>query len=64
MCGSAWMKALEAKHLFASNTTRLAMRRGGYLRNFDYAFIELFAPQLTRGAIDKALQEHGADYTI
>ena len=58
------LRALEAKHLFASNMTRLAMRRGAYLRGFAYAFIELFAPQLTRAAIDKALQGEPEDYAI
>lgn len=58
------LEAIEAKHLFASNTTRLAMRRGAYLRNFEHAFIELFAPRLTRGVIDKALREQADNYAI
>ena len=58
------LRALEAKHLFATNMTRLAMRRGAYLRGFAYALIELFAPQLTRGAIDKAMQDQADDYAI
>ena len=58
------LRALEAKHLFATNMTRLAMRRGAYLRGFAYALIELFAPQLTRSAIDKAMQDQADDYAI
>ena len=58
------LRALEARHLFASNMTRLAMRRGSYLRGFAYALIELFAPQLTRGAIEKAMREQAEDYAI
>jgi LysR family transcriptional regulator, cys regulon transcriptional activator len=58
------LRAIEAKHLFASNMTRLAMRRGACLRGFAYAFIELFAPTLTRAAIDMAMQEQAADYAI
>lgn len=58
------LKAIEASHLFASNTTRLAVRRGTYLRNFDRAFIELFAPQLTQGLIDAALRESAENYEI
>jgi LysR family cys regulon transcriptional activator len=58
------LKAIEASHLFASNTTRLAVRRGAYLRNFDYAFIESFAPHLTQALIDDALREHPENYEI
>jgi LysR family transcriptional regulator, cys regulon transcriptional activator len=58
------LRALEANHLFASNMTRLATRRGAFLRGFAYAFIELFAPQLTRSAVEKAMQEQAEDYTI
>jgi LysR family cys regulon transcriptional activator len=58
------LRALEANHLFASNMTRLAMRRGAFLRGYAYAFIELFAPQLTRSAIGKAMQEQAEDYAI
>ncbi len=58
------LRALEARHLFATNMTRLAMRRGSYLRGFVYAFIELFAPQLTRSAIEKAMQGQADDYAI
>ena len=49
------MRAVEASHLFASNTTRLAVRRGAYLRSYAYDFILQFAPDLTRADIDAAL---------
>ena len=38
--------ALSAKHLFPLQTTRLAFRRGAYLRGFTLAFIRLFTPNL------------------
>lgn len=44
-----------SQNLFGTNTTRLAFRRGIWLRRFDYAFIETFAPQLTRRVIERAL---------
>lgn len=47
--------AIDAAHLFASNVTRLAIRRGVELRTYVYDFIELFAPTLTRGTIQRAL---------
>ena len=48
----AGLTALPAQTLFPSSTTRLAFRRDAYLRKFDYAFIELFAPQLTRKVVE------------
>ena len=48
--------ALDAGHLFESNTTRLALRRGTYLRRYEYDFIELFAPHLTRKAVEKSME--------
>lgn len=47
--------AIEAKHLFALNTTRVAIKRGTYLRGFAYDFIETFAPTLTAAAINLEL---------
>ncbi len=47
---------LDADHLFAPSTTRLALRHGVFLRGYVYAFITLFAPQYTRAAIDAALE--------
>lgn len=49
------LTALPAAHLFAPNVTRLAVRRGAYLRSYTYAFIERFAPDLKRAEIDQAL---------
>jgi LysR family cys regulon transcriptional activator len=48
---------LDASHLFAASTTRLALRRGVFLRGFVYEFIALFAPQYTKAAVDAALAE-------
>lgn len=47
--------ALDARHLFATNTTRIALRRGTYLRNYVYDFIHTFAPTLTREVVERAL---------
>jgi len=51
----ASLRAIDARHLFAVNLTRLAIRRGTYLRAYVYAFIELFAPTLTRAVVNEAL---------
>jgi DNA-binding transcriptional LysR family regulator len=58
------LRALDASHLFKSNTTRIAIRRGAYLRGYAYAFIELFSPQLSRAAIDAALAGKGEMYEL
>lgn len=52
----------DAAHLFESSTTRVGLRRNAYLRGYVYAFIELFAPHLTRKMVDVALAGGGEDY--
>ena len=46
---------IDASHLFANSTTRLALRRNVFLRSYIYAFIALFAPQYERRRVDAAL---------
>lgn len=48
------LRALDAGHLFGENQTKLAVRRGSYLRSYVYAFIESFAPPLVRAVIEQA----------
>jgi LysR family cys regulon transcriptional activator len=48
---------LDASHLFAASMTRLALRKGVFLRGYVYEFISLFAAQYTRSAVDAALAE-------
>ena len=55
---------LDASHLFAPSTTRLALRRGVYLRGFAYEFITLFAPRFTREAVEAALRGEGENYEL
>jgi LysR family cys regulon transcriptional activator len=49
------LRAVEASHLFAPNVTRLAVRRGAYLRSYAYGFIRQFAPDITREEIERAM---------
>lgn len=49
------LRKLESDHLFPENITRIAIRRGHYLRAFAYRFIELCAPHLTEAHIAQAL---------
>ena len=45
------LKAIAANHLFATNTTRVAVRRGAYLRAYTLDFILQLAPQLSRAEV-------------
>jgi LysR family transcriptional regulator, cys regulon transcriptional activator len=49
------LRAIDAGSLFEVNVTRLAIRRGTWLRGYVYAFIEAFAPTLTRDEVERAL---------
>ncbi len=60
----AGLVAVDAAHLFESNTTRLALRRGTYLRRHDYDLIALFAQHLSRRVVDMAMQGGGAEYQL
>ena len=51
------LTAIDAGHLFAVNTTRLAFKRGRFLRSYVYAFIEAFAPPLTRAVVQQAIDQ-------
>jgi LysR family cys regulon transcriptional activator len=51
------LRALDAGALFGINLTKLAVRRGSYLRSYVYAFIESFAPTLNRAVVEKTLSD-------
>lgn len=50
------LRAISATHLFAPNVTRLAVRRGAYLRAYTVEFIHKFAPDLTYEDIERGLK--------
>jgi LysR family transcriptional regulator, cys regulon transcriptional activator len=59
------LQAIDARHLFASNMTRVAVRRGAFLRGYAYEFIRSFAPPLSRALVDQALaQAPGSSFEI
>ncbi len=58
------LRAIDAGHLFRTNTTRIAVRRGAYLRSYVYDFIERFAPTLDRKAVDRAMAGAGESYEL
>ncbi len=55
------LRAIDASHLFEPSTTRIGIRRGAFLRRYVYDFIEMFAPHLTRVAIEEAMQGRGQE---
>ena len=51
-------------HLFGQNITRVAFKRGAYLRNFVYAFAEMMSDRLSRSLITRALGGENQDYQL
>ena len=51
------LKRLDASHLFELNTTRIAVRRGHYLRGYAYRFLEDCSAALTPDVVKEALEE-------
>jgi len=51
------LRTITADHLFTPNVTRLAVRRGAYLRTYTYDFIRQFAPALSKEDIRKAIAD-------
>jgi LysR family cys regulon transcriptional activator len=54
------LQAIDSSHLFASNVTRLAVRRAAFLRSYTYDFISRFAPGLRREEIEAAVESGAA----
>lgn len=48
--------AIDARHLFALNTTRVALKRGAFQRSYVHAFIQTFAPTLSVDVIEQAMR--------
>ena len=49
------LRTLDAGHLFQVNVTRLGLRRGVWLRDYAYGFIETFVPTLNKVAVQRAI---------
>jgi LysR family cys regulon transcriptional activator len=50
--------------LFGQNVTRVAFKRGAYLRNFVYEFAALLSDRLKRDLVERAMTGHVADYEL
>jgi len=51
-------------HLFGPNVTRVAFKRGAYLRHFVHAFAEMLSPNLNATLIEKAMSGSGSQYEL
>jgi LysR family cys regulon transcriptional activator len=56
--------ARSAAHLFGQNTSRVAFRRGAYLRSYVLVFAELLSPRLTRSMVERAMLGNGDHYEL
>jgi len=48
--------SIDASHLFEASITKIGMRKGTFLRGFQFRFIERFAPHLTKAVIEEAMR--------
>ena len=53
------LRQLDCSHLFPVNTTRIAVRRGHYLRGFAYRFIEMCSPTLSEATVRASIAPAG-----
>jgi LysR family cys regulon transcriptional activator len=53
--------ALDADHLFAAHTTWIGFRRGRLLRGYQFEFMKLLAPHLTRRVVDQSVRAPGEE---
>jgi LysR family cys regulon transcriptional activator len=51
-------------HLFGRNVTRVAFKRGAYLRNFVYEFAELLSERLPRDLVQRVMRGESAVYEL
>ncbi len=58
------LRLLAASHLFPVQTTRLAFRKGAWLRGYAIEFIRLFVPRLSAQALRRLASGEGEDFAI
>lgn len=60
----AGLQALDCDHLFPAQTTRLAYRRGAYLRSYTVEFIRLFVPHARADDLKQLEAAAGDNFSI
>jgi LysR family transcriptional regulator, cys regulon transcriptional activator len=51
-------------HLFGNNITRVAFKRGAYLRQFVVVFAQMLSPHLSAALIARAMDGNGTDFQL
>jgi LysR family cys regulon transcriptional activator len=51
-------------HLFGTQVTRVAFKRGAYLRHFVHQFAEMLSPRLSPALLARAMAGGGSDYEL
>lgn len=62
--GNGGLVVRTVGHLFGRNVTRVAFKKGVYLRNFVFKFAELLSDRLDRHLITKSMEGHASDYDL
>jgi LysR family cys regulon transcriptional activator len=55
------LTALDARHLFPTSTTRIAVRRHAFMRRFVYDFLALLGPHLARERVEAVMNAHSRE---
>ena len=58
------LRAIPVGHLFGTNVSRVAVKKGAYLRSYDYTFIELLTPTLNRKLIEQVMSGEKEMYEL
>jgi LysR family cys regulon transcriptional activator len=58
------LEKLDCEHLFPAQTTRLAYRRGAYLRGYTLEFIKLIAPKVRESDLRRIEAAKGENFSI
>ncbi|MGV8898735.1 MAG: CysB family HTH-type transcriptional regulator [Burkholderiaceae bacterium] len=58
------LQAIPVGHLFGMNVSRVAVKKGAYLRSYVYTFIELLTPTLNRKLIERAMSGEKESYEL
>jgi LysR family cys regulon transcriptional activator len=58
------LRSIPVGHLFGMNVSRVAVKKGAYLRSYIYTFIELLTPTLNRKLIEQVMNGEKDSYEL
>jgi LysR family cys regulon transcriptional activator len=62
--GDGALASRPVGHLFGQNVTRIAFKRGAYLRNFVYSFAEMLSDRLSRALVTRFMAGDAENYEL